>query len=74
MDLSKARSCVFPLRLSVLKNVTACFVVYVALQIHPAVVHNNYVIGRENKKYRFEHFGLWFIADKDEDYACHLHD
>jgi len=41
-------------------------------KIHPAVVHNNYVIGKDKKILRFKHFGLWYIGDKSQDYKCKL--
>jgi hypothetical protein len=40
--------------------------------VHPVVVHNNYVIGKQKKLMRFQHFGLWFIGDSTEDYVCHI--
>lgn len=37
---------------------------------HPAVVHNNYVIGHEKKVKRFKHFRLWFVRRRGDDYVC----
>ncbi len=39
-------------------------------KVHPAVVHNNYIIGKDNKLKRFKHFGLWYIGDKASNYSC----
>jgi hypothetical protein len=37
---------------------------------HPVVVHNNYVVGRSQKKLRFDHFHLWFIKDAEDGFEC----
>ena len=34
--------------------------------VPPAVIHNNFLIGKEMKKERFKRYGLWFTAETEE--------